>query len=34
MQMYYIGDTSNARIKLFTGNVMLVYTKPSLAEQK
>ena len=34
MQMYYIGDTSNSPIKLFTGNVMLVYTKPSLAEQK
>ena len=34
MQMYYIGDTSNSPIRLFTGNVMLVYTKPSLAEQK
>ena len=34
MQMFYIGDSSNSPIKLFTGNVMLVYTKPSLAEQK
>ena len=34
MQMYYIGDSSNSPIRLFTGNVMLVYTKPSLAQQK
>ena len=33
MQMYYIGE-SNLPVKLFTGNVMLVYTKPSLALQK
>ena len=33
MQMYYIGE-SHSPIRLFTGNVMLVYTKPSLAQQK
>jgi len=34
MQMYYINDSSNSPIRLFTGNIMLVLTKPSLAEQK
>ena len=36
MQMYYIDETeiTNAPILLFTGNIMLVYTKLSLAEQK
>ena len=34
MQMYYIDDNQNAPVLLFTGNIMLVYTKPLLAEQK
>ena len=36
MQMYYIDETgqTNAPILLFTGNIMLVYTKLSLAQQK
>ena len=34
LQMYYISDSSNSPIRLFTGNVMLVLTKPSLAQQK
>ena len=36
MQMYYIDETgqNNAPILLFTGNIMLVYTKIALAEQK
>ena len=34
MQMYYIPTDSNAPIKLFSGNIGLVYTKPELAEQK
>ena len=36
MQMYYIDESgqTNAPILLFTGNIMLVYTKPQLAEQK
>ena len=36
MQMYYIDETGqkNAPILLFTGNIMLVYTKLTLAEQK
>ena len=36
MQMYYIDSTgkNNAPTVLFTGNVMLVLTKPTLAEQK
>ena len=36
MQMYYIDPKgkTNAPIRLFTGNVMLVYTKPQLARQK
>ena len=36
MQMYYIDETEqiNAPILLFTGNIMLVYTKLALAEQK
>ncbi|MBO6243522.1 MAG: hypothetical protein J6O41_03010, partial [Clostridia bacterium] len=34
MQMYHISDSSNSPIRLFTGNVMLVLTKPSLAQQK
>ena len=34
LQMYYIPTDSNAPIKLFCGNIGLVYTKPDLAEQK
>ena len=34
MQMYYISKDSNTPVKLFSGNVMLVLTKPKLAEQK
>ena len=36
MQMYYLDpeDKTHAPMKLFGGNVMLVYTKPELAEQK
>ena len=36
MQMYYLDETeqTNAPILLFSGNIMLVYTKPALAEQK
>ena len=36
MQMYYLDETgqTNAPILLFTGNIMLVYTKLALAEQK
>ena len=34
MQMYYVPEDSNAPIKLFCGNIALVYTKPQLAEQK
>ena len=34
MQMYYLPKDSNAPIKLFCGNIALVYTKPQLAEQK
>ena len=34
MQMYTLKEESNSPQVLFTGNVMLVYTKPSLAEQK
>ena len=34
LQMYYIPTDSNAPIKLFSGNIGLVYTKPELAEQK
>ena len=34
MQMYYVPTDSNAPIKLFCGNIALVYTKPQLAEQK
>ena len=34
MQMYYLNEEKNSPQRLFTGNVMLVYTKPSLAKQK
>ena len=34
MQMYYISEDSNVPIKLFSGNIALVYTKPELAIQK
>ena len=34
MQMYYIPEDSNKPIKLFCGNIALVYTKPDLAIQK
>ena len=34
MQMYYVPKDSNKPIRLFTGNIALVYTKPALAEQK
>ena len=36
MQMYYIDEAEqiNAPVLLFSGNIMLVYTKPELAEQK
>ena len=34
MQMYYIPKDTNAPIKLFSGNIALVYTKPDLAVQK
>ena len=34
MQMYYVPTDSNKPIKLFGGNIALVYTKPTLAEQK
>ena len=34
MQMYYIPTDSNKPLKLFSGNIVLVYTNPSLAEQK
>ena len=36
MQMFYLDPKGevNAPIRLFTGNVMLVYTKPQLAKQK
>ena len=34
MQMYYIPTDSTKPIKLFCGNIALVYTKPALAEQK
>ena len=34
LQMFYLSDDSNAPIKLFGGNIALVYTKPELAEQK
>ena len=34
MQMYYIPEETNQPIKLFCGNIALVYTKPELAIQK
>ena len=34
MQLYYIDSNSNVPKKLFSGNVLLLITKPSLAEQK
>ena len=34
MQMYYIPKDTNVPIKLFSGNIALVYTKPDLAVQK
>ena len=34
MQMYYIPKEGNQPIKLFCGNIALVYTKPELAVQK
>ena len=36
MEIYYLDSTgeTNKPIKLFTGNIMLVYTKLTLAEQK
>ena len=34
LQMFYLASDSNAPIKLFSGNIALVYTKPELAEQK
>ena len=34
MQMYYIPEDSNKPIKLFCGNIALVYTNPQLAQQK
>ena len=34
MQMYYIPEDSNKPIKLFCGNIALVYTNASLAQQK
>ena len=34
MQMYYIPEEANQPIKLFFGNIALVYTKPELAIQK
>ena len=34
LQMYYVPTDSNVPIKLFNGNIGLVYTNPSLAEQK
>ena len=34
MQMYYIPENTNQPVKLFCGNIALVYTKPDLAIQK
>jgi len=34
MQMYYIPEDGNIPVKLFSGNIALVYTKPELAVQK
>jgi len=34
IQMYYIAEDSNAPVKMFSGNIILVYTKPELAIQK
>ena len=34
LQMFYLADNNNSPIKLFSGNIALVYTKPELAEQK
>ena len=34
MQMYYIPEDSNKPTKLFSGNILLVYTKPELVIQK
>ena len=34
MQMYYIPEDGNIPVKLFSGNIFLVYTKPDLAIQK
>jgi len=34
MQTYYISEDSNIPVKLFSGNIALVYTKPELAIQK
>ena len=34
MQMYYLPEDSNAPQKLFTGNIIMLYTKPELAIQK
>ena len=33
LQMYYIPEDSNQPLKLFSGNILLIYTKPSLAIQ-
>ena len=34
MQVFYLPEDSNEPIKLFCGNILLVYTKPELAQQK
>jgi hypothetical protein len=34
MQMYYVPENGNIPVKLFSGNIALVYTKPELAVQK
>ena len=34
LQMYYIPDDKMIPVKLFNGNIALVFTKPDLAEQK
>ena len=34
LQLFYISDDNNSPIKLFASNIIFLYTKPELAEQK
>ncbi len=34
MQYYYLTKDSNTPVKIFSGNIALIYTKPELAQQK